>query len=295
MRVTNNMILNNFKNNFNRNLEKMNKLQGQLASGKEINKPSDNPFLATRAMAFKTNIEQNEQYKRNIEDSIGWLDMTDSALGNMTESLHRIKELSLYGSNGTLSDNDRNIIKSEIEGMVGEFFKVGNTKYDGRYIFGGRENNNSPFAMENGIYTYKGDDRLQKVEVAENIVSEINVTGDRIYNNTGDNIGEIFKDLMDGLETGDDNLLSGAIGKLDNYTDKFLTLRAEVGTKTNGLQAALEQNNKQTLDMTEMLSKTEDVDYAQKIMEYSNMESIYKASLSTGAKSIQPTLLDFLR
>ena len=108
-------------------------------------------------------------------------------------------------------------------------------------------------------------------------------------------IGEIFNNITDGLSSNDGNKLSETLDNLDGYVEDFLTVRAEVGAKTNNLEAMLEQNQRQSIDMSEILSKNEDIDYSQKIMEYTNMETIYKASLSTGARVIQPTLLDFLR
>src|SRR6056297_2344346 len=113
MRVTNGNIMNNYLHNLNRNLGNMQKYQNQLSTGKEITRPSDAPFLATRAMNLQTSIDRNDQYLKNIENSIGWTEMTDSTLGDITDIVQRIRELTVYGANGSLSDGDMEAIAME--------------------------------------------------------------------------------------------------------------------------------------------------------------------------------------
>src|SRR5690554_6008603 len=114
MRITNQSMLHNYLNNLNRNLARMAKYQDQMSSGKEIRRPSDDPFAVTRSMSLHTSINQNNQYLRNIEDSIGWVDMTDSALGNIGDILNRLRELVIKGANGSLAVTDRNAVRDEV-------------------------------------------------------------------------------------------------------------------------------------------------------------------------------------
>ena len=74
-----------------------------------------------------------------------------------------------------------------------------------------------------------------------------------------------------------------------------MKLRSEVGAKQNSMDSALARNSDQNTNMTEILSKTEDIDITEKAMEYATMQTIYMAALQTSAKVIQPSLLDYLR
>jgi flagellar hook-associated protein 3 FlgL len=101
---------------------------------------------------------------------------------------------------------------------------------------------------------------------------------------------------MKALKSGDHSALAG--GLLDDVQaniDNVLRLRAETGARYNRMENAKSKNEEETLNMTELLSRVEDIDFAEKIMEYKVMESVYNASLMTGAKIIQPSLIDFLR
>jgi flagellar hook-associated protein 3 FlgL len=299
MRVTNQGLLHNYLSNLNRNLTYLSKFQNQLSSGKEIHRPSDDPFGSTRVMSLRNSLAQNKQYLRNIEDSMGWIDMTDTALGNMGDILTRIKVLSIQGFSGTMAENDRHAVEVEVKQLINQLAQIGNTKYDGKYIFAGSATTQRPFSVNGDMLSYNGTDRVLEREISERVSLVINIPGNWI--NEGRFAGELTEDLtstlnklVSALATTEENDESH-IEKLEEHIDNILALRAEMGAKYNRLEAAKHKNEEETLNMTELLSKTEDIDFAGKIMEYMTMQNVYMASLSTGAKIMMPTLLDFLR
>lgn len=299
MRVTNQGLLHNYLSNLNRNLTYLSKFQNQLSSGKEIHRPSDDPFGSTRVMSLRNSLAQNKQYLRNIEDSMGWIDMTDTALGNMGDILTRIKELSIQGFSGTMAENDRHAVEVEVKQLINQLAQIGNTKYDGKYIFAGSATTQRPFSVNGDMLSYNGTDRVLEREISERVSLVINIPGNWI--NEGRFAGELTEDLastlnklVSALATTEENDESH-IEKLEEHIDNILALRAEMGAKYNRLEAAKHKNEEETLNMTELLSKTEDIDFAGKIMEYMTLQNVYMASLSTGAKIMMPTLLDFLR
>jgi flagellar hook-associated protein 3 FlgL len=79
MRVTNQMMSKSFLKDLNRNQNYMKRINDQLTSGKEIRRPSDNPFKVARSMQLNSDINANTQYNENIKDTINWLDTTDTA------------------------------------------------------------------------------------------------------------------------------------------------------------------------------------------------------------------------
>lgn len=299
MRVTNQGLLHNYLSNLNRNLTYLSKFQNQLSSGKEIHRPSDDPFGSTRVMSLRNSLAQNKQYLRNIEDSMGWIDMTDTALGNMGDILTRIKELSIQGFSGTMAENDRHAVEVEVKQLINQLAQIGNTKYDGKYIFAGSATTQRPFSVNGDMLSYNGTDRVLEREISERVSLVINIPGNWI--NEGRFAGELTEDLastlnklVSALATTEENDESH-IEKLEEHINNILALRAEMGAKYNRLEAAKHKNEEETLNMTELLSKTEDIDFAGKIMEYMTLQNVYMASLSTGAKIMMPTLLDFLR
>lgn len=98
MRITNNMLINNMKNYINNNLSRMDKYQNQMATGKKISVPSDDPIVAARALKLRTDVSEIEQYKRNVKDAQSWMDITETALSNIGDVLHRARELASQGA-----------------------------------------------------------------------------------------------------------------------------------------------------------------------------------------------------
>ncbi|WP_373898284.1 flagellar hook-associated protein FlgL [Haloimpatiens sp. FM7315] len=150
MRVTNKMLSNNFLRDMNVNLQNLKTLQEQMTSGKEIRRPSDNPFKVARSMQLHTQINSNKQYNENIKDTINWLDVTDTSLDQMGEVFKRVKELLVSAGNGGYGENELAAIKDEINEKVSEFSQILNTNFDGKYIFGGTRATTKPTMIQGG-------------------------------------------------------------------------------------------------------------------------------------------------
>lgn len=138
----------------------MKKIQQQMTSGKEIRRPSDDPFKAARSMQLHTDINTNKQYNENISDTINWLDTTDTALGQVGDVLQRARELLISAGNGTYSENERTAIKDEINEKIGEIAQILNTNFDGSYIFGGTRGTTKPVDAIGGV-DYKNASRIE--------------------------------------------------------------------------------------------------------------------------------------
>lgn len=285
MRITNKVLTKGYLSDLTRNLENMRKYQEQLSSGKEIRRPSDNPFKVARSMELHNGIAINDRYKTNIDEGIGWLETTDKALGQIGDVLQRIRELAVAGGNGAYSVDERETLKKEVEQLKGQIIQIGNTAFDGRYIFSGDKTTDIPFD-DTGVY--KGSSEGLNREFTQGVILDIGTKGSDFEN--------IFK-CLDNMITrlANNESTTADIGAVTDVSNNLLNLRAEVGAKATRLEAMLAKNDEETFNMTELLSKTEDIDVAEKVMEYKVMESIYTASLQTGAKILQPSILDFLR
>ena len=313
MRITNSTLSNNFMRNLSRNLEQMQKYQNQLSSGKLVSKPSDDPMLISKIMDLRSNIGANEQYNSNISDSIGWVETQDSALNGATGILQRIRELVIYGANGSLSTSDRGAIKDEVMQNIEGLRDVLNTNFDGRYIFGGQETKTPPFGLEldtdgnpTGNLLYEGDDSNINREIGKEVNVSLLTSGRGIVGKSTDPTDPTKKDnelgtllhsiLVDLGKGGDPENLSGKhLEDLDTQLESLLSLRSRIGAINNRLEAAKSRNEAENLNLNTLLSEREDIDIAEKFMEYSVMSTVYQASLSVGAKILQPGLLDYLR
>lgn len=89
--------------------------------------------------------------------------------------------------------------------------------------------------------------------------------------------------------------MTDLIADVDKDIDRLLKARADVGARSNFVELTQNRLEDDLVNFTGLMSKNEDADMAEVIMNLKNEENVYRASLSAGAKVIQPTLLDFLR
>src|SRR5437879_2377861 len=114
MRITLGMMAENSLRNIEVNQNRVQALQDQVTSGSRITRPSEDPIGAAHALSLQESLKQSLQYGRNIDQATSWLNATDSALGSVTDALHRARELAVQASNGTLTPSDRNAIQTEV-------------------------------------------------------------------------------------------------------------------------------------------------------------------------------------
>ncbi len=104
-----------------------------------------------------------------------------------------------------------------------------------------------------------------------------------------------FDDLISALEVGDNDTVSTFIKKFDDNHARLLTVQADIGARVNRLELVSSRLGENKISMTKLLSSAEDADMGEVIMKLKLSENVYRAALSTGARVIQPSLVDFLR
>lgn len=292
MRVTQQLIKQTVLTNVHKNLGEMSRLQNMLSSGKILRKPSDDPVKVAQVMSYTTSLAKNEQYQKNIAAAKSWMNATEDSLESVTQILQRARELSIAGANGGMPAEGRRAIAEEVEQLTNVLLQVGNSSYQGRYIFSGHQTNTVPFTRGEEIL-YHGDQGSISWEVAPAVTMRGNIDGDELFMES--NLFQSMEHLTQALRNNDDEAINSAIDKLGSVLDHVLDKRAAVGAIANGLEMIMEKFLSEKINFTELRSQLEDIDFAETYMNFAMMENIYKASLSTGARIIQPSLLDFLR
>lgn len=138
MRITTKVIQNNTLSNINANKVLQDKLSNQMATQKKINRPSEDPVVAIRALRLRTNVSQVTQYyEKNIPDAKSWLQITEDALTSVSEVVTNMIEQCQKGSSEKLTDSDRQAILDELVALREEVYATGNADYAGRSVFTG--------------------------------------------------------------------------------------------------------------------------------------------------------------
>lgn len=296
MRITQSMLSNNMLRNLTTSYDKMGKLNDQLTTGKKVNRPSDDPVVAMRGLAYRMQVDKVEQYQRNIGEVNNWLDSTDDALDKVGQALQRTKELVTNAANGTMTDDDKDKIKAELSQLREQVRDVANTKVGDKYLFSGTKTGTPLF--KDGTYPQLSTDAENPATEPTAFESDVNIdVFDGVKLNVNSTSAKMFKDIDDMFEsfTGADADFDQAIADVDNGLDVLLTERSSVGARMNRVELMGNRLETQEGIAKKQQSLNEDIDYEKVITEMISQESVHRAALSVGARIIQPSLVDFLR
>ncbi|MBU5436676.1 flagellar hook-associated protein FlgL [Tissierella sp. MSJ-40] len=307
MRITNNMLVDNMVYNLNGNLQRLEELQYQMATGKKFRVPSDDPIGVSKSLKFNTDLSKVNQYVRNTKDAYSWMKETESALSEINAVLHRANELTVQAATGTNSPEDLEKIKEEIKELKGHLIQVGNSTYAGRHLFTGFKTD-KPLLDEEGNYNIDlRPDEIFEYNVGVSETALINTLGGKVFGSPSGGYGgevktgekptliKVFEDLSEALENNVTADIQKSIGNIKSSMEQVLSVRAEVGAKSNRLELTQNKLEYQVISLKELLSFNEDVSLPEAYMKLNIEENVYRSSLAVGGRIIQPSLMDFLR
>jgi flagellar hook-associated protein 3 FlgL len=157
--------------------------QQQLASGKRINGPADDPLGAADGVSIRSSLTQLGQLKRNQDHATYTLNLAESALSGVTDALQSVREKLVAAGNGAYSDGERLMIAGELEGTLARLVGLANASDGaGGYLFAGSRQSAAPFAQSGNVVSFNGDEILQKLEVAQDRFVQVKFSGDAVFN-----------------------------------------------------------------------------------------------------------------
>ena len=296
-RVTQRTVSTTMMNGLQGNLARMQKLQEQLSSGKQVSRPSDSPVKTVEALQFRSSIRRTEQYVRNADDGLALLGTADSALTDGLELTGRIRELVLRGMDDSNNAQGRAALATEVEVLRDSLLGIANTRYLDRPVFGGDTSGSAAF---DGTGSYVGDGQQAMRTLEAGVQVGVTVPGTEIFGNDGDpdQLFAVLQQLSTALRdetTGRHTALQGGLVRLDTAVDRIVSKLGEIGARYNRVETVKASRESALVTLATSLAEVEDIDLPKTIVELQMQEVAYKAALGATARAVQPSLLDFLR
>lgn len=291
LRVTQRSISANTTANLQQSLSRMQRLQEQLSSGRQLARPSDSPTGTVSALRLRADLRRGEQLVRNAGDGLGWLGTADAALTQSLDVVGRVRELALRGRNGSMGPEDRAAIATEVDALRQHLLGIANTTHLGRPLFAGTAA--TPAAYD-AAGVYQGDAGTIDRTVLDGVSVTVNVTGPAAFGPAGADVFTVLADIADHLRN-DPTQLGADVAALDQRSLDLKTELAQVGARYHQVEAMRSRTEGARLDAQNALAEVESVDLPKTITELKMQEVAYQAALSATARVIQPSLLDFLR
>ncbi len=304
MRVSNQMLARNTLADLNNISNKLYETQRKMSSGKEITRPSDDPFGTTRALTSRRELEDIQQLQKNVDDALSWQGVTEVALGKITDATQRARELLVQGASDSNSVDQREAIAKEIDQLIETIKTETNGNYAGRFVFSGTATNVPPYVI-GGADVYAGDAGNIVRTIGPGVSIPVNVRaadfmgGDPLVAQPDGLLLSTLRDISTNLRAGTpaaaNALRTTSLQDLDRNLDNIVAIRATVGATTNRLETAVLRLRELEEASTNNLTKVEGADMAKTLTDFSLQQAVYQSALKTGAHIVQSSLLDFLR
>jgi flagellar hook-associated protein 3 FlgL len=146
MRVTAAMVRARILRNISTSLDVLQTAQTQIASGKRILKPSDDPVATAKALNLRTVLRDNSQFMENIDNATGWMTSSEAAVNDMVSLLIELKEAAVSGADDTKGEPERAAIAEQVENLLESLIDMANTRYGDRYVFAGTHTLTRPYS-----------------------------------------------------------------------------------------------------------------------------------------------------
>ncbi|MBI4530915.1 MAG: flagellar hook-associated protein FlgL [Candidatus Latescibacteria bacterium] len=301
MRVSTQSVVKNLVANLERSYERMTRFQRELSTGTRINNPSDDPSGTQRSLALRVDIRENEQFRRNIREAKGWLNMTETSLAHVEEVLLSVQSLASQGASTLISPTERQILADSVDQAAERVLDLSRTTLNGKFIFGGTDTTNDPF-----IVTRNTDGRIVSIqisptaagsverEITDGVRIQINTPPDAVFGGTLNPLNSLIE-LRNRLVNSDVEGVGAVAGELETVRRQVTDVRGSVGSKTSRIDMTENVLSRLITDLQSVLSETEDVNIAEHVMNLRQEENVYQAALMTASNILPPTLEQFLR
>jgi len=179
MRIADKMTSTQVDRQIQKNKAEMANQQNQAATQKRVSKPSDDPSVTTRVLSARTDENSYKQYIQSIVQAKSFIDYTEQALSELSDSLVRAKELAIgQASDAGAGEETRKITAEEVSQIFQQSVQIGNRKLGDRYIFSGLQTLTQPFDQRG---EYFGDSGDIKIQIHKDAHVGMNLAGSKVF------------------------------------------------------------------------------------------------------------------
>jgi flagellar hook-associated protein 3 FlgL len=291
MRVTNETAYRSLLNQIERISERMQKTQLEVASGKKLHKPSDDPTAVSDVLRLNAEKSEMAQYQDNVATAKSRLNFTDMTLQGVETMVERVRTLALLAQNNPATASTQT---SEIDGIRSQILSAANATFDGQAMFAGSNVDGPAYTQaSDGTVTYNGNAQGVSLQVGRSQTLQVHVPGSDVFSGSVD-IFSTIKDLTAAMNAGDKSAISANVSKLEQFTTVIGSTLGRVGGLVNVAQSIETDLTQYSLVRTAEIARLEDADLPSALTDYTQAETALKAATAIGARISNISILDYL-
>jgi flagellar hook-associated protein 3 FlgL len=293
-------------------------LRQQAATGKKLNKPSDNPGVVRPLLNYRVQNEMTERYLNHLAVAQGDVQLLDSGMEHIEGILVRAKELGIAAMSGSTNEEDRKTYANQIEMLFAELLQAANGQTNGQYIFAGYQDKTVPFT-ENPAYDpetydpmdsttwpvgYHGDHHVKMVDIAHGKSVQVALTGNELFLGDADNDQEVdsgnlnlfavLKNFEHAIRENDFTHMNQGLEDLEHGAEQVRRLRGQMGNNAQRIEKTTEQLYEASIIFKQIVSSYEDADIIDVYSRLVQQETVFEAALNVTSRVSKLSILDFM-
>ncbi|MCB1059339.1 MAG: flagellar hook-associated protein FlgL [Calditrichaeota bacterium] len=315
MRVSHLQQHQSFVRDVEQRLYNMTRIQQELGTGKSLFQPSEDVVSADKALNARSQLESIAQYQRNIENGQGFVSAADGKLTSIVDLINEIDALALSVDNDHATAEDRTFAAQELNQKLESLMEYANAQFGDRYLFAGHGTLQSPFEIErdeNGLITNvtAASESIEgkiyrTIDEGENVA--INVTGDRIFQPTGEentasDLFYVIRNLRDTIANdntppdGEEETLSthALRANLDDIRNRIVEQQTYLGSLGQRLNNKLAELSASKIDWTDRLENAQGAEMTDLVSRLAVEEGVYNALVAIQSRVLNRSLIDYL-
>jgi flagellar hook-associated protein 3 FlgL len=304
VRVTNQMVHKMLSGYISSNHSAAYKTEEQVASGKRMQKASDDPNAWARVERLKMEKARSDQFVQHSLVLTGNIRSIDQALSSVGDVLKGASELAILASDGSRSREDRQAMAQQVDQMLEQLVQQGNSTFDGKALFGGMQTEVTPFVVSRNAdgridgVAYEGSEAASRLEIAEGDAVPMHFVGDDpdrgvFVSSKADSFAALIE-LRDLLEAGENIAGTGVQGRVDAAFEQSLMARAAAGGHLERIKFADTSRDAQERRLLETIDDLEGLDVAEAVTELSAKQTAYQAALAVSSQTMNMSLLKYI-
>lgn len=304
MRITNSQITSMMHSSMNASSAELGKLMQQMATGKRILLPSDDPIASVRVLRVQREEASLEQFRKNIANVSGSLSTQEANLKSSSDAMLNVRDLLLWAANGSNTSEDLSAMAGELSIIEDTIFSFANVRdEEGRYLFSGTLSDTPALSFDAATQTYSltGNDKHRQAAVANGVLVDENVTAASVYgagvgmlNQLRDLINTLQDPALDVTDPAVRQQITATLDALDETHGRVLGSITELGGRQNALTLLSDSNEDVSLVNQKIEGELSRLDYAGATIDLNDYQLALGATQKTYLKINQMSLFSLL-
>lgn len=297
MRTTFNTLFRNTLRDVQRTAADFARAQQVTSSGLRLQRPSDNPTDAATALGARAEVRALDRYRTAADSVESRLMVVDTVLSDVIRSITTAQTRAAAGRNTILTQEQREALALEVEGVREAVFTAVTTSYRGLFVFSGSNTTAAPYTKVGAaVSAYQGDATIVSVDVSRTAAVAVTLdAGAMLQGTASQDVFASLDQLADDIRTGDMAGIDARLGELDDAFNRVTQAQSRVGATLSALPTELERLGQLRRASDTRRAGAEEANLAEAISEMTRAKQAYEAAIAATGTTQRLTLLDYLQ